>query len=214
MGELGHATLSPATGNGADAGAGDGVGYLSPAADLLFNRSYSERFLDFVSTCLEAHTRETPVTAGDLLSHGFLCEAPVGPLVSVAEMLNLARLLNEAPAADPAQFGPATTSRHKLPGVAPSVAHSAQMYLMNIAQSIAPHYRAKSLRGRTRSLCLGEEWETLLVDTARTLGLPRDAVGSALERSWTCCSEAQRVSGQTRERLHSRGRCHSFSPQA
>mmetsp|Transcript_88184 Transcript_88184/g.175105 ORF Transcript_88184/g.175105 Transcript_88184/m.175105 type:complete len:629 (+) Transcript_88184:180-2066(+) len=179
--ELGQVTLSPASGNGADAGAGGDAGYLPPAADLLFNRSYSGPFLDFVSTCLEAHTREAPVTAGDLLSHGFLHEAPVGPKVSLAEMQNLARLLNEAPEADPAQFGPATTSRHALPGVAPSVAHSAQVYIMNIAQSIAPHYRATSHRGRARSPCLGEEWETLLVDTARTLGLPRDAVGSALE---------------------------------
>jgi len=179
--ELGQETLSPASGNGADAGAGGAAGYLPPAADLLFNRSYSGPFLDFVSTCLEAHTREIPVTADDLLSHGFLHEAPVGPLVSLAEMQNLARLLNEAPEADPAQFGPATTSRHVLPGVAPSVAHSAQLYLMNIAQSIAPHYRAKSLQGRARSPRLGEEWETLLVDTAKTLGLPRDAVGSALE---------------------------------
>jgi len=180
--ELGQATLSPASGNAADAGAGGDAGYLPPAADLLFNRSYSGPFLDFVSTCLEAHTRETPVTAGDLLCHGFLHEAPVGPLVSLAEMQNLARLLNEAPEADPAQFGPATTSRHVLPGVAPSVAHSAQLYLMNIAQSIAPHYRAKSLQGRARSPRLGgDEWDTLLVDTARTLGLPRDAVGSALE---------------------------------
>merc|ERR1712187_137961 len=33
------------------------MGYLPPASDLLINRQYSEPFLEFVSICLEAHTR-------------------------------------------------------------------------------------------------------------------------------------------------------------
>mmetsp|Transcript_47947 Transcript_47947/g.152993 ORF Transcript_47947/g.152993 Transcript_47947/m.152993 type:complete len:133 (+) Transcript_47947:824-1222(+) len=110
-------------------------------------------------------------------------------------MQELARLLNEAPEHDPAHFGPAKAGRSAVPGVAPSVAQSAQLYLMNIAQSILPHWGAgsgASAGGRARSFSDGEvlrgrprwreqEWETLLTDTARTLGLPKAVVRGALE---------------------------------
>lgn len=202
--ELQGTTGQAAAAEAAGGHAGD-MGYLPPAADLLFNRQYSGPFLAFVSTCLEAHTRCAPVSADELLKHQFLREAPVGPLVSLSEMQDLARLLNEAPGHDPAHFGPATASRLTLPGVAPSVAESAQLYLVNIAQSIAPHCgaagrapskaaaagrgRSSSLEASTRSSGVPsawprwreQEWETVLADTARTLGLPRSAVRAALE---------------------------------
>eukprot|EP00927_Polykrikos_kofoidii_P051828 TRINITY_DN45614_c0_g1_i1.p1 TRINITY_DN45614_c0_g1~~TRINITY_DN45614_c0_g1_i1.p1 ORF type:complete len:608 (-),score=104.45 TRINITY_DN45614_c0_g1_i1:68-1891(-) len=168
-------------------GSASDMGYLPPAADLLFNRRYSESFLAFVSTCLEAHTREAPVNAGQLLQHDFLqLSSPLAsPLVSLREMHELARMLNEAPEHDPSRFGPVKSSRSSVPGVAPSVAQSAQLYLANIAQSIAPHFGSRATHGgvafsgppRRRQA----EWETLLVDSARTLGLPRSVVQAALE---------------------------------
>jgi len=196
-----RATGDLAAGGGSPAAGGGDMGYLPPASDLLFNRSYSEPFLAFVSTCLEAHTHSTPVSARDLLQHQFLCAlAPVGPLVSLHEMQELARLLNEAPEHDPSRFGPAKSSRPAVPGVAPSAAQSAQLYLANIAQSIVPYHGSGGLpRGsRSRSLSDGDsasrataapgslrpghaEWETLITDAARTLGLPRNVVQQALE---------------------------------
>lgn len=157
--------------------AGLDMGYLPPAADLLFNRRYSEPFLSFVSKCLEAHMQSAPVSARNLLQHKFLREQPaVGPLVSLREMQALARLLNEAPAHDPSRFGPGKSSRSWVPGVAPSVAQSAQLYLMNIAQSIAPHC-GEAAAPRWRD----QEWDTLLTDTARTLGLSKAVVQEALQ---------------------------------
>lgn len=184
------------------------MGYLPPASDLLFNRNYSGPFLSFVSTCLEAQTQQNSLSASDLLQHDFLqTQAQQGPLVSLREMQGLARVLNEAPEHDPNRFGPAT--RRSLvpgaPGVAPSVAQSAQLYLMNIAQSIAPHCSWSPagvmpktivdgpIIGRQRAFSDGtpaavtrprwryDEWETLLTDTAKTLGLTRNVVQSALE---------------------------------
>lgn len=183
---------------------GSDVGYLPPASDLLFNRRYSGSFLAFVSTCLQAHTQSTPVTARDLLQHEFLREqATGGPLVTLQEMQALARLLNEAPSEhDPSRFGPAKSARPLAPGVAPSVAQSAQLYLMNIAQSIAPYWGSAASRlaggggGGTaprpaagedgeaaliQSPWLRQEWETLLTDTSRTLGLQRSVVQEALQ---------------------------------
>eukprot|EP00439_Symbiodinium_sp_Y106_P020314 s1978_g2.t1 len=61
-------------------------------------------------------------------------------------MQALSRILNEAPDQDPNRFVPG--GRPQVPGVAPSVAQSAQLYLMNIAQSIAP-YCNWSLNGLT-----------------------------------------------------------------
>jgi hypothetical protein len=66
------------------------------------------------------------------------------------------------------------------------------LYLANIAQSIAPHHRNGILIRPSRARSLSDpavvgkshglsEWETLLIDTARTLGLPRDLVQQALE---------------------------------
>jgi len=195
-------------------GGGD-MGYLPPASDLLFNRQYSGPFLAFVSTCLEAHTRHKPVSAGDLLQHEFLHgQAPAGPAVSLREMQSLARLLNEAPGHDPAHFGPAMGARSSVPGVAPSVAQSAQLYLVNIAQSVAPHCGRGGLActgagGHSRSLSDGEvsagprwreqAWDTLLVDTARTLGLPRAVVRSALEVQLERLTQGQGA-GAPRER--------------
>eukprot|EP00930_Biecheleria_cincta_P018325 TRINITY_DN14314_c0_g2_i1.p1 TRINITY_DN14314_c0_g2~~TRINITY_DN14314_c0_g2_i1.p1 ORF type:complete len:361 (-),score=64.51 TRINITY_DN14314_c0_g2_i1:186-1268(-) len=182
------------------------VGYLPPASDLLFNRHYSGPFLSFVSMCLEVQTQQN-LSAKGLLQHDFLqTQAQQGPLVSLREMMGLARVLNEAPEHDPNRFGPGT--RRSLvpgaPGVAPSVAQSAQLYLMNIAQSIAPHciwspagVTPKTIIdgpfGRQRAFSDGtaatvtrprwryDEWETLLTDTAKTLGLARNVVQSALE---------------------------------
>ncbi|OLP88386.1 hypothetical protein AK812_SmicGene30283 [Symbiodinium microadriaticum] len=97
------------------------MGYLPPASDLLFNRRFSGHFLAFVSTCLEAHTQTSPVTARDLLQHEFLCAAADGgPLVSLREMQALSRILNEAPDHEPNRFVPG--GRPQVPGVAPSVA--------------------------------------------------------------------------------------------
>jgi hypothetical protein len=199
---------------GGASAAANGMGYLPPASDLLFNRRYSEHFLSFVSICLEAHTHLAPVSARDLLGHEFLrevrhcgaeskeeaawygsqrVEAPAtGPLVSLHEMQELARHINEAPDHDPSRFfGPAKSSRSEVNGLAPSVAQSAQVYLANIAQTIAPYHRNAAPAGRARSLSDGAqvgkpagwqfEWETLLIDTARTLGLPRHLVSQALE---------------------------------
>lgn len=175
---------------------------LPPAADLLFNRQYSQPFLDFVSICLEAHNNHGTVTAADLLQHEFLrSQALAGPLVTLREMQGLARLLNEAPEYDPSIYRPAKTGRSAVPGVAPSVAQSAQLYLVNIAQAIAPHcrsggavhpapgrggiprYRSSSDIESVRSLYHWhpQEWETLLVDTARTLGLSQTVVQNLLE---------------------------------
>ncbi|CAE7815420.1 MKK3 [Symbiodinium sp. CCMP2592] len=170
------------------------MGYLPPASDLLFNRRFSGHFLAFVSTCLEAHTQTSPVTARDLLQHEFLsAPADGGPLVSLREMQALSRILNEAPDQDPNRFVPG--GRPQVPGVAPSVAQSAQLYLMNIAQSIAP-YCNWSLNGLTPRTGMdgtstrrdasarrrgSASWETLLADSARALGLPRQTVLSALE---------------------------------
>mmetsp|Transcript_49395 Transcript_49395/g.155382 ORF Transcript_49395/g.155382 Transcript_49395/m.155382 type:complete len:540 (+) Transcript_49395:114-1733(+) len=192
---------------GPDSGGGD-MGYLPPASDLLFNRQYSGPFLAFVSTCLEAHTRCTPVSANDLLQHEFLHgQAAAGPFISLTEMQDLACQLNEAPGHDPAHFGPLKSARSAVPGVAPSVAQSAQLYLMTIAQSIAPHCGGSLRGGRARSLSEGEvlaatrrreeAWETLLADTARTLGLPRPVVRNALE------AQLERLSGPGRERRES-----------
>lgn len=170
------------------------MGYLPPASDLLFNRRFSGHFLAFVSTCLEAHTQTSPVTARDLLQHEFLCAAADGgPLVSLREMQALSRILNEAPDHEPNRFVPG--GRPQVPGVAPSVAQSAQLYLMNLAQSIAP-YCNWSLNGLTPRTGMdgtstrrdasarrrgSAAWETLLADSARALGLPRQTVLSALE---------------------------------
>eukprot|EP00913_Durusdinium_trenchii_P031126 g29147.t2 len=166
--------------------------YLPPASDLLFNRRYSGPFLAFVSTCLEAHSQNPPVRAADLLCHEFL-QTPAetaGPLITLREMQNLARMLNEAP--DDFSRGGTRVERLErrplLTGVAPSVAQSAQLYLMNIAQSIAPFAHSTpresraNLRGRALEALRGtREWETLLCDTARTLGLARALVHAALE---------------------------------
>lgn len=184
----------------------DAMGFLPPASDLLFNRRYSGPFLAFVSTCLEAHTQSAPVSAKHLLQHEFLRgQTPVGPLVSLREMQGLSRLLNEAPEHDPTHFGPAG-NRAQVPGVAPAVAQSAQSYLMNIAQSVAPLCSSmdtaaqlyagdgSDVGARARSWSDSEattmgvqprwrqqEWEILLTDTARTLGLPQTVVRQALE---------------------------------
>lgn len=164
----------------------DSCGHLPPAQDLLFNREYSNDFVHFVSTCLEAHTRDEPISAGDLLQHPFLGEqGAVGPLVTLREMQNLAARLNLAPEkrSDPAAFGPAkSTSRFTVPGVAPSVAQSAQVYILNIAQAIAPYFVAgASEAGMPDAPWRQEDWESLVSDTARTLGLPRAAVNDALQ---------------------------------
>ena len=164
------------------------IGYLPAASDLLFNRRYSGPFLAFVSTCLEAHSQNPPVRAGDLLCHEFLqthAESE-GPLITLREMQSLARILNEAPE-DPSRL--VSSTRRAGPssslgpgGVAPSVAQSAQLYLMNIAQSIAPHWKSYTSQTPRRTLdTRGKEWETLLTDTARTLGLSRQVVHAALE---------------------------------
>mmetsp|Transcript_46982 Transcript_46982/g.102239 ORF Transcript_46982/g.102239 Transcript_46982/m.102239 type:complete len:528 (-) Transcript_46982:7-1590(-) len=182
----------------AAAGAGGaGMGYLPPATDLLFNRQYSEPFISFVATCLEAHTRpDVSITARDLLEHEFLSSpaTSAGPMVSLREMQELARLLNEAPEHDPNRLGPVKSTRSLVAGIAPSVAQSAQLYLRCIAESIAPHCsrpprRSSSDDERTGSVLphvlhgyrQRPEWESLLVDTARTLGLPRAVVEEALE---------------------------------
>lgn len=186
---------APAAAAGAEQGGGTSdMGYLPPASDLLFNRQYSESFLAFVSTCLEAHTREAPVSARDLLRHEFLqLTSPLGgPLVSLREMQELARLVNEAQEHDPSRFGPGKVLKSNVPGVAPSVAHSAQIYLANIAQSVAPYFgprvggavapghgAAVAASGPPRRR--QAEWETLLVDSARTYGLPKAVVQAALE---------------------------------
>eukprot|EP00435_Cladocopium_sp_Y103_P054454 s1854_g17.t1 len=163
------------------------IGYLPPASDLLFNRRYSGPFLAFVSTCLEAHSQNPPVRAADLLCHEFL-QSPAeseGPLVTLREMQSLARILNEAPE-DPSRSSK-RSGCHGMgmgPNVAPSVAQSAQLYLMNIAQSIAAYCNFVSPatpRGRRTLDTRGKEWETLLTDTARTLGLSRAVVHAALE---------------------------------
>eukprot|EP00929_Paragymnodinium_shiwhaense_P054949 TRINITY_DN27549_c0_g1_i1.p1 TRINITY_DN27549_c0_g1~~TRINITY_DN27549_c0_g1_i1.p1 ORF type:complete len:576 (+),score=102.23 TRINITY_DN27549_c0_g1_i1:123-1850(+) len=174
------------------AGASPDMGYLPPASDLLFNRRYSEPFLAFVSTCLEAHAGASPVGASELLQHEFLRPPPAppgqtrepsaGPIVSLREMQELARLLNEAPDADPRSPGG---------GLAPSVAQSAQAYLATIAHAIAPHMGHSP---RRRAGSEGEahvpqpppawgpkEWDTLILDSARTLGLPKAVVESNLE---------------------------------
>jgi len=195
---------------GEEGSGGSDMGYLPPASDLLFNRRYSAPFLAFVSTCLEAHTQSTPVSARELLEHQFLHEqATVGPLVSLQEMQGLARLLNEAPSEhDPSRFGPAKSARSLVPGVAPSVAQSAHLYLMSVAQSIAEHCgpgfagvrggavwrpetsteheeaSAAAAPGQQQQqppLWRQQEWETLLTDTARTLGLQRSLVQDALQ---------------------------------
>lgn len=169
-----------------DAGPGaQNMGYLPPASDLLFNRQYSRPFLAFVTTCLEAHTHSTPVTARDLLQHDFLREqAPAGPLVSLREMQGLARFLNEAADSDPSCYGPAKSAHSLIPGMAPVVAQSAQLYLLNIAQAIFPYW------GAAVSAEAGQgphphrrrrEWQTLLTDTSRALGLPQAVVQDALE---------------------------------
>lgn len=181
---------------GDPASVGD-MGYLPPASDLLFNRRYSEPFLAFVSTCLEAHTRAAPVSASDLLQHEFLqSSGTAGPIVTLREMQELARVLNEAPEQHHEWGrlgGPSRTARSTVPGV---VAQSSQMYLANIAQSVAPHcgpsgVLPRGARSRTTSdvseaphpqLSMHPvEYETLLVDSARTLGLSREVVQSALE---------------------------------
>lgn len=160
------------------------IGYLPAASDLLFNRRYSGPFLAFVSTCLEAHSQNPPVRAADLLCHEFL-QTPAeseGPLVTLREMQSLARILNEAPE-DPSRF--VSSKRSGMgPNVAPSVAQSAQLYLMNIAQSITAYcnfVNPATPRGRRTLDTRGKEWETLLTDTARTLGLSRAVVHAALE---------------------------------
>mmetsp|Transcript_73 Transcript_73/g.188 ORF Transcript_73/g.188 Transcript_73/m.188 type:complete len:554 (-) Transcript_73:82-1743(-) len=160
------------------------MGYLPPASDLLFNRQYSRPFLAFVTTCLEAHTHSTPVTAMDLLQHDFLREqAPVGPLVSLREMQGLARFLNEAADSDPGCFGPAKNANNLLPGMAPCVAQNAQLYLLNIAQAIAPYWgvAVSSEAQPSHPHRRRREWQTLLTDTARALGLPQAVVQDALE---------------------------------
>jgi serine/threonine protein kinase len=164
-------------GTPADAGDGSTMGYLPPASDLLFNRRYSEPFLAFISTCLEAHTRAEPVSACDLLQHAFLQgQGTAGPIVSLHEMQELARLLNETPEQDPSRFGPGKSSRYAVPGIAPTIVQSAQLYLANIAEAIAPHCGSGEVFEQ-RAL----EWDTVLLDSARTLGLPRDVVQKALE---------------------------------
>lgn len=189
-----------ADGPGGYAGAGDDeMGYLPAASDLLFNRNYSEPFLSFVATCLEAHNRSAIVRAQDLLQHEFLqqpCSA--GPLVYLRDMQELARLLNETPGRDPSVFGPAKNSFSQLPGVAPSVAQRSQLYVANIAQSVVsycgpPPWRSHGVAGRSRSMSESEvglrsnsqaqrqEWETLVRDTARTLGLPVAVVQQMLD---------------------------------
>lgn len=174
---------------------GADMGYLPAASDLLFNRNYSEPFLSFVSTCLEAHNRSSPISAQELLQHEFLLEpSPAGPLVYLRDMQELARVLNETPEHDPSCFGPAKKSWGKLPGVAPSVAQRSHMYVANIAHSVGtycspPPWRASVALGRERSKSESEmpqrvqrqEWDTLVTDTARTLGLPTAVVQQMLD---------------------------------
>lgn len=93
----------------------------------------------------------THCTAAELLRHEFLHAPPELP-ISLAEVQGLARLLNEAPDASPA------------------VAQSAQLYLANIAQYIGPMARSG-----------GRQWEVLITDTARSLGLARQVVQQSLE---------------------------------
>ena len=172
------------------------IGYLPPASDLLFNRRYSSPFLAFVSTCLEAHSQQFPVRAADLLRHEFL-QTPAEsecPLVTLKEMQGLARLLNEAPEDSNRLVSSSKRGPLSVPNVAPSVAQSAQLYLMNIAQSIAPYCNfGATPRGRRTLDTRGKEWETLLIDTARTLGLPRPVVHAALE------AQVERVLGRWEE---------------
>jgi len=174
-----------------------GIGYLPAASDLLFNRRYSEAFLAFVSMCLEAHQHPAPVTAAELLRHEFLCtQFPAGPVVSLREMQDLAQHINEAPPEERegGRRGP-PRSRTMVPGVAPSVAQSAKLYLANIVEACTPCLRQGANvkdgpressrsrgRGQSQDGDWGQlEWETLVIDTARTLGLPYGAIQSALE---------------------------------
>lgn len=172
---------------------------LPPASSMLFNRQYSDGFVDFVTICLEAHSNFAPVSAHELLQHRFIKgQGAIGPIVFLQEMLELQRILNEASDGhDPGgRFGPqAAKSARAVPGVAPSVARNAQLYLDNIAQSVAPFcsFFGPSAPGaqRARSRSDGDavvrqrwgtqEWEALVVDTARTLGLPKRWVNDALE---------------------------------
>mmetsp|Transcript_21590 Transcript_21590/g.50376 ORF Transcript_21590/g.50376 Transcript_21590/m.50376 type:complete len:542 (-) Transcript_21590:8-1633(-) len=180
-------------GQSAAFGQGSSIGYLPAASDLLFNRRYSEAFLAFVSTCLEAHQQSAPVTASELLGHEFLrTQFPAGPVVSLREMQDLSRQLNEAPTEEREQGrrGPAR-SRSLVPGVAPSVTQSAKLYIANIVDAISPRVRQgaavrdgprDSSRSQSQDGEWGQcEWETLVIDTAHTLGLPYGAVQSALE---------------------------------
>lgn len=190
---------------------GDGMGTLPPVSELLFNRKYSEPFISFVSACLEAHAprRGGASSARELLRHSFLhTQAPAGPLVSLHEMQELARLLDEASEHDRGFGAPGakreSSSAHR-GSLAPSVERSAQLYLDNIAQSVAPYYgptgapqpnvgsRARSQsdgdaergswggHGHAHSRWGSPEWEVLLDDSARTLGLPRHTVQATLE---------------------------------
>jgi len=211
------------SGQGASGVEAPDIGYLPPASALLFNRRYSGPFLSFVSTCLEAHTQASPVTARTLLNHAFLTgEGLVGPMVTLQEMQGLARILNEAPAdQEPGRrFGPPGPARSLVPGVAPSVAQSSQLYLVTIAQAIAPHwhqYRPQRAGrvGLTRTSAPSfdetedpsswltperrrEEWEILITDTARTLGLQRSIVQSAIEAQVEWILSGNRGQARTR----------------
>eukprot|EP00812_Abedinium_dasypus_P009366 NODE_305_length_1685_cov_141.693252.p1 GENE.NODE_305_length_1685_cov_141.693252~~NODE_305_length_1685_cov_141.693252.p1 ORF type:complete len:535 (-),score=139.21 NODE_305_length_1685_cov_141.693252:79-1449(-) len=158
---------------------------LPSTADLLFNRSYSTAFLTFVSTCLEAQMRTTRVSAKHLLDHEFLrpSRPRMAPLVSLHEMHELARMLNEASEQDP---GATSTQQYT---VVPSVAHSAEVYLGNVAKAVAVHCSRLGSGAMTQGtdICIQRvfpvagDCEALLLDTARTLGLPRSSVQRVLE---------------------------------
>lgn len=190
--ELCGAVATASGGGMSEEGESAGMGYLPAASDILFNREYSEPFLAFVSACLEAHQCPEPVTARDLLRHEFLRgSGSAGPLVSLREMQELARTINEAPEQLPSRLGPAR-NRNAMPGVGPSIAQSAQLYVSNIAQSIVLHHGPVGPRQGYRPRYAGDadamaprwghaEWDTLVLDTARTLGLQQKVVQGLLD---------------------------------
>lgn len=148
------------------------AGYLPPIDELLFNRGYSEVFLNFLRLCLESEDKRP--TVPELLQHDFLTQpGSYGPQVSLSELQAVRHFLARAPVG-------------ARPGTAGS---SADLYMSAIADTVHAHWLDAPDHPESPK-------NNLVFDTAVTLGLGTTEVRATIDGK--CAQLRQAATDQER----------------
>ncbi|CEM23215.1 unnamed protein product [Vitrella brassicaformis CCMP3155] len=139
---------------------------IPPIKDLLFNRSCSAGFVDFLSLCL-CHDSALRPTAAELLQHEWMNAPPEetrGPRLCLSELLAVKTQLSTTP------------SR----GLSRVIPNSTEVYLNCLSQWLAPFWNKPQVHTTKRDDSARRK-EILVYDTAITLGMPQQDVREMLE---------------------------------